>query len=98
MLYARNRVLRFAFPGEQISGRHVSALAYHAGNGIECDAAGCQRANVGALLQELRIFSANTQRPLQPREETVVSLDSAIDSELWEESVGAVVQQAAEAL
>src|ERR1700691_2879437 len=44
------------------------------------------------------VFAAKTERPIQPVEETVVSIDIAVDLELRKERVGAVVHRAAEAL
>ena len=45
----------------------------------------------------MSVFSANAQRPSQPREEPVIALDSLIDPELRKESVRAIAQDAAEA-
>src|SRR5580700_4266174 len=43
----------------------------------------------------MSVFAANTHGPIQPREEPVISIDVAVDAELRNDRIGAVVQGAA---
>ena len=97
VLDARNSVFRLFFAGQQIGCRDVSALAYDAGKRVEPDAAGDKRADVAALLEELCVFSANSQWTVEQGEKAVIAGNSAVDPELGKEIVGAVVQGAAKA-
>jgi len=97
VLDARDGVLRLLLAGQQVGCRDVSALADYAGKCVESDAAGDKGPDATALLEELSVFSTNTQRSSEEGSETVLSRDSTIDSELRKESIGLVVEDAAEA-
>ena len=67
------------------------------GSVLKPDAAGDEGADAAALLEELSVFAANTEWTSQESKKAVISGDAAIDPELREEIVGAIVQEAAEA-
>src|ERR1700688_3819324 len=94
MPHARNGVIRIFFAGDYIGGRDVTAPALHTGYSVERNGAGREGADVRALLQELSVFSADSQPRFEIREKSVITLDPAVDPELREEIVSAVVQQA----